>query len=241
MIRALKCLYKRSGRVENLNLYSVGKSADIRSLDVTDTRVLTEIENHIRERILSQPELHNASIVAYGRLRFDSDVWLQYRAEKLLLRISAEDSIKEFLSGNSCGSAFVDQLLGLAKDMMAENEELKEFVGRFREKITFYVGEAELLYRPKLLDRFFKGRRFDDAIETFWKMYREIRDIFPRDEVLALVRASSVEFEEIGKGKIAARFCQTLDDVEVDGREVLRDVERIVDGVLREKGIRKEW
>ena len=57
----------------------------------------------------------------------------------------------------------------------------------------------------------------------------------PHEEVLDLVKAKSVEFRELKGGKILARFCRALDEIEVDGEEVFRDVGKIVDAALRNK------
>jgi hypothetical protein len=61
-------------------------------------------------------------------------VWLEYRAEKLLLRISAEDSIKHFLAGRAeADTDTVGQAIEVAARIAEQNQDLKEIVGRFRD------------------------------------------------------------------------------------------------------------
>jgi len=241
MIRALGTLFRRSGELENFKLYSPGKVANLSFERVGSLGELSEIERHVREKILPQPSLHNVMIIAYGKLSTVSEVWLEYRSENLVLSIFAVDSIDRFIGGSMSAQHSVSDVIQFASDIAEENESLKEFVGRFRDAVTFFVGEPQLLYRPKLLERFYQSRKFEDAVEPFWRMYGAVSAVFPREEALALVRASSVDFRQLQSGKIVARFCRALDEVEVHGNEVFRNMEDLVTRALREHGIRPEW
>ena len=88
---------------------------------------------------------------------------------------------------------------------MARFDAIKELTGYLRGKMTFFIGEAELLYRPSLLERFHRGYGSEDAVESFWKMYSTVKKDLPRDEILNVVKTNSVEFCEL-KTQILARF-----------------------------------
>jgi hypothetical protein len=226
--------------VDNFNIYARNPAVKLSCEKIVDKDELEKIIQHVETGILSDEALQDSAFIGYCRWSSASDKWLEFRVERPHLVVSALDCIGLFLSSEERAVENVDKLLQLAADM-ARLESVKEIVGRSRGRITFFVGEPYLLYRPRLLSRFFKGYGFDDAIEPFWKMYRSVSENFPHDEVLDLLKASSVEFRELGGGKILARFCRALDEVEVDGKEVFRDVGKIVDRVLKDRGIRKEW
>jgi hypothetical protein len=237
----LRIIFEEGGAIENFNIYSKDETIDLRGENILDEDKVRQVVEHVNEKLLPEPSLYGAALGGFFKFRDMDGKWLNFAIQKPHFWLGAEDCVSIFLRRRNVEAADnVTQLLKIATSI-GKLEPVKELLGLFYGRITFFLGEPLLLYRPKLLKSFEKGHGYEDAVEPFWKMYRTMGEIFPHDEVLDLLKASSVEFRELGGGKILARFCRALDEVEVDGKEVFRDVGKIVDRVLKERGIRKEW
>ncbi len=237
----LRKLFSISGEIENFNIYASNPSIELRQAKIASESALEEVLSLAADKILPEPSLHKTSFIGYWRWPSSSDAWLQFRVELPHFALVAEDSLGEFLAErNQAAKMNVDRLIQLGQDL-ACFDAIKELTGHLWGKMTFFIGEAELLYRPSLLDRFHKGYGSEDAIEPFWKMYSIVKQNLPRDEILNVVKTNSVEFQELEGGKILARFCRALDQVDYDAKTILSYVRKLVDRQLAARGIHKSW
>jgi hypothetical protein len=237
----LRKLFSASGDIENFNIYASNPSVELRQFKIDSESALEEVLSIATARILPEPSLHHASFIGYWRWPWLSDVWIQFRFERPHFALVAEDSLREFLADrNPAAKLNVDRLVQLGLDLTSFDS-IKELTGHLRDNMTFFIGEAELLYRPSLLDRFHKGYGFEDAIEPFWQMYSIVKQNFPRDEIFNVVKTNSVEFRELEGGKILSRFCRALDQIDYDAKTIFSYVRKLVDRQLSARGIEKSW
>jgi hypothetical protein len=236
----LRLFFETGGSIRNFNIYSVEESIDLRRQDILDENKLQEVINYV-DTNYRKPAHSGASFGGFFELSEGKIRLLNFAIQKPYLWLGAEDCISEFLSKK--GSSAIDNVSRLVElaISVASSAEVKELVGDFAGRVTFFIGEPALLYRPALLKRFAKGYGYDDAVDEFWRMHETVTNNLPREEILELVRASSVDFRTLNNGKILARFCRALDDVEVSGEEIFLDVGRLVDRALEEKRIPKTW
>ncbi len=237
----LKLFFEESCAIENFNIYSKQEILDLRGENILDDVKLQQVIDHVTDKFLPEPSLYGAALGGFFKLQNLEGKWLNFANQKPHFWLGLEDSISIFLSRRNVEAADnVTELLRIAESV-SKLKPVKELVGLFSGRVTFFLGEPILLYRPQLLKHFERGHTYEEAIEPFWRMYRTLDKVFPRDEVLDLLKASSVEFRVLEDGKILARFCEALDEVAVDGKEIFREVRTIVDRVLKERRIPKGW
>jgi len=237
----LKELFLISGEIENFNIYSSDRSVELSQAKIAAESALEDVLSLARNKILPEASLHKTSFIGYMRWFLPSDVWLQFRIEQSHFALVAEESLGEFLAERgSTAETNVDSLIELGK-CLSRFDGIKELTGYLWGKMTFFIGAAELLYRPNLLDRFHKGYGFEDAIESFWNMYSTLKQNLPRDEILNVLKTNSVEFQELEGGRVLARFCRALDQVDYDAKTIFSYVRKLVDRELVARGIQKSW
>jgi hypothetical protein len=109
-------------------------------------------------------------------------------------------------------------------------------------KKILFVGEPYLWYRPKsIFDIIEDVVQSEEVIDSFWKMYNVITESIPSELITDILKSNSVEYEELGNGKIYVRLCTTFDDIVFKSKPILLEIEEKVNDYLDENGINRNW